>query len=182
MTTHHADEPLSRRAAVAGLGAAGIGMALAAVSGSAAAQEASPVPLADHPIIGTWVFDFDPANPGTLVAFASFHADGTRTDLHPFAGPGVGVWSATSARTGRTVSKFQNIAAEPGAFTPGIVTRWESFTVDESGDRFTFVMITELRASDGTVVGRFPFAGEPAQRLIVEPAPALEAPEATPAT
>ena len=182
MTNHHADAPVSRRAAVAGLGAAGIGLAVAAVSGGATAQEASPVPLADHPIVRTWVLDLDLDQPGTLVGLVSFHADGTRTDLHPWAGPGVGAWQATSARTGRTVVKSLNIAAEPGAFIPGIVTVWASFTVDEGGDSVTLVAIVEIQESDGTVVGRFPLAGELAHRLTVEAPPALEPPEATPTT
>ena len=72
--------------------------------------------MASHPIVGTWYFDFDPANPATLFVYSSFHADGTRTDLHPFAGPGIGSWVATGERTGQTILKYQNIANTPGDF------------------------------------------------------------------
>ena len=44
----------SRRAALAGLGAGGLGLVLAASVPNAAAQEASADALASHPIVGAW--------------------------------------------------------------------------------------------------------------------------------
>jgi hypothetical protein len=171
---------VSRRAAVAGL--AGGGFALAASRLGVSAQDASPAAMASHPIVGTWYFDFDPANPGTLFVYTIFHADGTRSDVHPFAGTGIGAWRATGDRTGMAINKYQNIATTPGDFVPGTVTVWSTFTVDEGGDSSTGEAVVELRAIDGTVVALFPFtAGEPSHRLTVEPAPPVETPMTPPA-
>ncbi len=168
---------VSRRAALAGLGAGGIGLALAATARPAAAQDAASE-VASHPIVGTWYLDFDPAHPGTLFVYTSFHADGTRTDLHPFAGPGIGSWVATGARTGETILKYQNIADKPGVFVQGNVTVLESLTVDEAGENLTAQSVVELKASDGTVVALFPFSGAASRRLAVEPPPSLATPTA----
>ena len=53
MTTPRIDT-ISRRTALAGLGAAGAGLALAATVHPAAAQEATPEAMAAHPIVGSW--------------------------------------------------------------------------------------------------------------------------------
>ena len=139
--------------------------------------------MASHPIVGTWYFDFDPANPGTLFVYSIFHADGTRTDLHPFAGPGIGSWVATDERAGESILKYQNIAAEPGVYVPGTGTVWESLSVDEAGENLTVQSVVELKAIDGTVVALFPFTGGVSRRLAVEPPPSLATPTAgTPTT
>lgn len=172
---------ITRRAAVTGLGTSTL--ALAASRLAVSAQEATPTAMATHPIVGTWSFDFDPEHPGTLFVYTIYHADGTRTDVHPFAGTGIGTWQATGERTGEAINKYQNIAGKPGDFVPGTVTVWESFTVDASGDTFTGEAVVELRASDGAVVARFAFTGEPQHRLTVEPPPVVETPAAaTPAS
>ena len=173
--------PVSRRAALAGLGAGGLGLALAAAARPAAAQDSTPGAMAGHPIVGAWYADFDPANPGTLFVFTSFHADGTRTDVHPFAGAGIGAWEATGERTGRAINKYQNIATAPGDFVQGTVTVWATVAVAEDGDSTTEDAVVELRGSDGTVVALFPFSGG-SRRLVVEPPPPVGTPEAgTPA-
>jgi hypothetical protein len=134
-----------------------------------------------HAVVGTWFLDFDSANPGTQVGYASFHAGGTRTDLHPVAGTGIGAWRSTDALTGETITKYQNISQVAGEFVPGTVTVWESFMVDEAEDSLTFESVVELRAEDGKVVMRDSFTAGPLHRLTVESPPA-GTPEATPAT
>src|SRR6186713_2769586 len=121
MTTSNTGHAVSRRSALAGLGVGSLGLALGATARGVAAQDATSE-MASHPIVGTWYFDFDPANPGTLFVYSIFHADGTRTDLHPFAGPGIGSWVATDERAGESILKYQNIAAEPGVYVPGTGT------------------------------------------------------------
>jgi hypothetical protein len=171
--------PVTRRSALAGLGAGGLGLALATRGLGANAQDTAPDTMANHPIVGTWYFDFPTDDFGTLVGYSSFHADGTRTDLHPFAGPGIGSWQATGAQTGETILKYQNIAVEPGPVVPGTVTVWETFTVDDSGESVTYDTVVELKALDGTVIALFPFSGAPAsRRLVVEPPPPIPTPEA----
>jgi len=173
--------PVSRRAALAGLGAGGLGVALAAAH-PATAQETTPDAMVAHPIVGAWYSDFDPANPGTLFVYTIFHADGTRTDVHPFAGAGIGAWEATGERTGRAINKYLNIATAPGEFVQGTVTVWSTFAVAEDGDSNTEDVVVELRGSDGAVVALFPFTGGGSRRLVVDPPPPLGTPEAgTPA-
>ena len=53
MTTPHVDQSLSRRTALAGLTAGGLGVALAATTRSASAQDAA-TEMANHPIVGVW--------------------------------------------------------------------------------------------------------------------------------
>ena len=79
MTTHRPDSIVSRRAALAGLGAGGIGLALAAAPRPVAAQDAT-AEMAAHPVVGLWQFDgaLDPAQ-GPSPGFEIFHADGTYT-------------------------------------------------------------------------------------------------------
>jgi hypothetical protein len=54
MTTRQPDRSLTRRTALAGLGAGGLGLALPHRGGAAIAQEGG-ADLAGHPLVGTWV-------------------------------------------------------------------------------------------------------------------------------
>ena len=65
MTTSRTDAPISRRSALAGLGAGGLALALATTARPAAAQEGAG-DLAGHPLTGTWAVRWD-ALPPTLV-------------------------------------------------------------------------------------------------------------------
>jgi hypothetical protein len=55
MTTPRIDASLSRRTALLGLGAGGIGMALSARGRSSAAQDAASAAMANHPMVGVWM-------------------------------------------------------------------------------------------------------------------------------
>lgn len=101
MTTSHATSSVSRRTALAGLGTAGLGVALAATSRPAGAQDADA--MTNHPIVGNWM-----ATTGAGPAMAVFLADGTNIQGLPAiqAGPNgvefvstqVGSWEPVSAR------------------------------------------------------------------------------------
>ncbi len=54
MTTSPTDRPVSRRTALAGLGAGGLGVALAAAARPAVAQDAA-IDMATHLMVGTWL-------------------------------------------------------------------------------------------------------------------------------
>ena len=100
------DEPtrptpaVSRRAALAGLGAGGLGLALAAHQVSA--QEATPAAMAGHPIVGNWMVT-TPAGP----AMAVFLADGTNIQGLPAtqAGPNGVVFVSTQVGSWEPVSE-----------------------------------------------------------------------------
>ncbi len=177
MTTPNTDRSVSRRTALAGLGAGGLGLALAASTRPAAAQDAAST-MASHPIVGTWVSKFADMNPGTSYSYFVYHADGTFIELHPFAGTLVGAWQPTGERTADTIIKGQNIGFEWGGFVPSMVTAWISATVNEGGDAFTGDGVLELAQPDGTVVALVPLTGSQFTRLVVEPPPPLGTPEA----
>jgi hypothetical protein len=103
MTTSQSKATVSRRTAFTGLGVSGLGVALAATTHYASAQEATPDAMASHPIVGNWMVS-TPAGP----AMAVFLADGTNIQGLPVtqAGPTgvvfvstqVGSWEPVSAR------------------------------------------------------------------------------------
>src|SRR5438045_3389415 len=74
MTPSHTAQSVTRRTALAGLGAGGLGLALASTARQASAQEATPVPMAGHPLVGTWIVDRDPTDQTdhpTLLVYAT---------------------------------------------------------------------------------------------------------------
>ena len=54
---------------------------------------------ASHPIVGTWLVDFAPADPNGTFNVAVFAADGTMIDSSAEGGAAGGVWSATGETT-----------------------------------------------------------------------------------
>src|SRR5687768_14354203 len=103
MTTHRTNALVSRRTALAGLGAGSLGLALAVSARQASAQDATAEAMANHPIVGNWM-----ATTGAGPAMAVFLADGTNIQGLPAtqAGPNgvefvstqVGSWEPVSAR------------------------------------------------------------------------------------
>ena len=167
MSSTRTDRIVSRRIALAGLGAGGLGLAVAATPRPAAAQEATPVPMAGHPLVGTWIVTISgPPNPPGP-ALISFTSDGIVTQLDPIRGNGMGTWVATGARSGLLTLIFVNYA-------PGSTTDFESLgvarnmmEVDAAGDAYSGQGEIEFRALDGTKVegpyGPFPVDGKRVQ-------------------
>jgi hypothetical protein len=101
MTTQ-SNPSVSRRTALAGLGAGSLGLALAAASRPAAAQDTSTA-MAKHPIVGVWLVT-TPIGP----SFAVFSADGVNIQGVPtaqagpqgvtFTGAQIGTWEPISDR------------------------------------------------------------------------------------
>jgi hypothetical protein len=102
MNTPRIDRALSRRSALAGLGAGGLGLALAAGGRSAAAQEAA-TEMANHPIVGAWNAT-TPGGPAPGIFFPNGIA--LMTPQATQAGPNgvtfvtgqIGVWEPVDAR------------------------------------------------------------------------------------
>src|SRR4051794_28269928 len=103
MTSSRPTESVSRRAAMAGIAATGVGLALAARGRNISAQEASPEALASHPIVGAWMVT-TPIGPSLAV----FSADGINIQGVPtaqagaqgvtFTGAQVGTWEPINER------------------------------------------------------------------------------------
>jgi hypothetical protein len=104
MTTHQRDSSLSRRTALAGLGATGLGLALAATVRQASAQDAT-TEMASHPLVGTWMGGGSPNDVGLahFAADGSFAVQGSVIATGPdgaliYSDPAMGVWEPVSAR------------------------------------------------------------------------------------
>ena len=95
MTTHRTDT-VSRRSALAGLGAGGLGLTLATMVHPAAAQDATPSPMAGHPMVGTWVVDRDLTTTTDAPSVVVYTADGGLLD--PSQGV-AGAWQVTGPRS-----------------------------------------------------------------------------------
>ena len=136
MTTPRTLAAVSRRTALAGLGAGGLGLALAASAWPAAAQDTTSEAMASHPIVGVWNVNA-PAGPDIAV----FAADGTNTHALPTASAGpqgvrfasalVGTWEPIGPRTVHFTA-VQQISDANGAFV-GTVTIDGHPTVSEDG-------------------------------------------------
>ena len=124
------------------------------------AQDATPTPTAEHPIVGAWWSTNDAPGPGLNTAVPVFHADGTYLEVDPNIGVGVGAWRATGARTAELIAVYQDIDPDPVAVASGTVTVRSSVEVDETGNAFTSSLTVEVRLPDGTVVFSASYEGE----------------------
>lgn len=172
------DHPISRRSALAGLGAGGLGLALTNAVHPANAQDASPTALASHPFVGTWIVDRDPNDPTEIPTYNVVTSDGTIID--PTVG-GVGVWEATGPNTANFT--LTGTIIELNAY---FLVR-SSITIDADGGYATNNYSSTIVAADGTVMEDLTSAGDTANyiRLLLEPVdatgPLPEFPAWTPA-
>lgn len=135
---------ISRRTALAGLSAGGLGMALVSTAGRVAAQDASPEAMAEHAIVGTWVLQFEPA-PQAPVApvVAVFGADGSFIDA---ANGHAGVWEATGTTT--VLHTWVHVFAQANNY----VVVSGTIELDMSGDSWTQAYSSMVVAADGAVL------------------------------
>jgi hypothetical protein len=144
MTTHRFDESLSRRAAIAGFGVTGIGLALATASGQAGAQEASPSSMVTHPLVGTWIVNRDPTSEIDAPSIVVFTSDGGVLDPSLNV---AGVWRATGPRSAEwTLVVLIQMGA--GGYA-AVRTAGELDEGDNTMDPFGSVTIV---SPDGTVI------------------------------
>ena len=166
MTTSRPPTGVSRRTALAGLGAGGLGLALAATVTPAAAQDASPAALAGHPLVGTWFLDNDPANPANALGTFILHADGTYAEVNPDGPVRLGAWEATGPTTANlTIAAFQQDAA--GTDLGGITIRL-AITLNPDGNSYTATGTIERTNPDGSTSGQAGPAMGTATRFVVE--------------
>jgi hypothetical protein len=157
---------LSRRTALAGLGAGGLALAFAR---TASAQEGS---LAEHPLAGTWMTLANPMLPETpqVPHISLFGADGTVLLMSPPSDTGpngvvlqtalVGIWEAYDDRRGHFTAT-QTLCDLNGAVV-GMVTVDGYPLVSEDGQTFEddgeMVQVT-IRDPNGAALDAFPGAG-----------------------
>jgi hypothetical protein len=130
---------------------------------NAAAQDASTVATATHPVVGTWWWENISADPFDD-SYAIFHADGTYVEETSYIGAGIGSWQATGERTADLVIVFQDIEGgldpnQPAAFVPGTITFRLSIEVDSAGNVIVARGPAETRSPDGTLLDEMTFEG-----------------------
>ena len=143
MTTPDTSPSVSRRTALAGLGAGGLGLALAATTHPVAAQESTPAAMAGHPILGTWVIVRNIAKTDEVPVVVAFTADGS------FIDPGQGVagsWEPTGPTSAAmTIVPF----LDPAGGYAVVRGTWE---VDAGGGTMTGPAFVTVVGPDGAVV------------------------------
>ena len=176
MSTAHAATTVTRRTALAGLGAGGMGLALARNTASVSAQDAPDT--AGHLLTGVWQWNADPGNP-EQPSFAIFHADGSYTEWQMVAGQAIGIWRPTGERAADLLFVFTDGNPSLEVYQPGIVTFTIAIELDESGDAFTAEGMIDARDPGGSQLVTAPFS-RPATRLTFENNPTTGSVQATP--
>src|SRR5215216_1230590 len=111
------------------------------------AQEAN---TAEHPIVGAWIWDNDPDNPGTDLSHAIFHDDGTYTEVNSDGSINIGAWEPTGERTADLTALQQ--FTDPETDETIRVTLLLAAEVDETGNSITAPFTVGGRNTDGEVV------------------------------
>jgi hypothetical protein len=153
MTQEHRHPSMSRRTALAGLGAGGLGVAVAAHAAHASAQGAS-ADMATHPVVGLWQFNGtpDPAL-GPQPGFETYHADGTYFTWGGLnTGCAQGLWRPTGDRTAEVL--WVAIDTDPfpgGTEARGTATFHFTLEVNDADTTLTYSAGTlDVRDSYGT--------------------------------
>jgi hypothetical protein len=171
MTTHRSPHAVTRRATLAALAGGGLGMALHAAPGMAAAQ-GDAADYSDHPMTGTWLAMANPPLPESpqVAAPSYFGADGFVLLVFPVsqAGPNgvqfnsayAGVWEPHDEQTCHFTAT-QMISDAEGTYL-GTVTVDGFPHVNDDGRTFiddgSLVTVT-IRDPSGAVVDSFPGGG-----------------------
>jgi hypothetical protein len=173
MTVSQTVDPVSRRIALAGLGAGGLGLAFGARTVAAAAPGLT---TAGHPLVGTWFLTTSSANPTDADDLFSLHADGTYVEANADGSVRLGVWEPTSPTTATlTITAYSRDAA--GASEGGITLRL-TLTLNPDGNSYTAEGTIELSAPDGSRSGQAgPVRGEATRMLVEAPGTPAMTPE-----
>jgi hypothetical protein len=163
MSTSETRETVTRRTALAGLGAGGLAVALAASGRSAAAQDE----MANHPIVGVWnVMAPNGPAPGMFFPNGMVLITPQVTQAGPngvtFVTSQPGMWEPVSER-GAHFTGVQFHADADGNYThsvtidgyPVISEDGQSLLDDQSQGTIT------IRDASGAIVDQFPTAGAP---------------------
>jgi hypothetical protein len=169
----HTTPSISRRVALAGLGAGALGLVLATRGLTAAAQEATPAAMSGHPAVGSWQWTNYPGYPDEDNSFAILNADGIYIDVGAGRAIGVGEWRATGERTVDLVSISTtelvpldaffgagHVAIPADLFPPGDRALWRfTMDIDETGNHFTSTGSAEIQDASGNIITTFPYVG-----------------------
>lgn len=140
-----------------------VGMLATGAWPNAVAQDASPVAIAGHPIVGAWWWENSSSDPFDD-SYAILHADGTYVEETTYIGAGIGAWEVTGGRSADLIIVFQDVEGgldpnQPAAFVPGTVTFRLSIQVDATGNALRATGPVEIRSPDGAMLDQFTFNG-----------------------
>ena len=161
MTPSRPFAPVSRRLALARLGAVGAALGIGGRLRPAAAQDGSPEATARHPLVGTWVIDNDTTTDTGAPPVAVFTSDGTFTDA---AAGFSGVWEPTGPTT--AAMNFLGVIDNQNGFS-GYIALSGPIEVDATGDAWEQTYRVMTVAADGTVLETSPPSQARAKRLRV---------------
>jgi hypothetical protein len=159
------NHPVSRRTTIAGLLTASLAFVASRLGVSA--QEASPIAMAGHPMVGTWIVDRVVDIPNDPPTTNVLTADGGLADSTAGAD---GVWEATGPNT----ANYTLIVIDARAGTYTMIRG--SLEVDATGDTATASYSRTVVAAGGTVVDQQAEATAQYIRLRVEPQDAVGTP------
>jgi hypothetical protein len=114
--------------------------------GSIVAQDATPAPLAGHPLVGSWMVDTDISTDSDLPELGIFTSDGTVFGLGATRWVS-GAWEAVDGSTG--AATMAGVFAADGG---GSVVLRGTHVVDETGNAWTCDCTFTIVAPDGSVV------------------------------
>ena len=148
----------------------------------ATAQEATPDTAADidqpdapamatHPIVGTWRWDNDPADPADD-SYGIFAADGSYLEVTKptNVGIGIGSWIPTGDRTADVITVYQDVDPTE-VVEAGTATFLMSATVEERGDELAATTDVQTRDVAGAVTFEASGWTLTASRVTVGPLP-----------
>jgi hypothetical protein len=175
---------VSRRTALGGVGTAALALSVGPLH-RVAAQDATPMDMTAHPIVGAW--RVIPAPPGPPLVLILYHADGTLLFSTPsgspappdashavtYETPAYGVWESTGERS-VALSATLIDTDEAGTFL-GTLNFHGTVQIDETGDAYTYTGVVEPVDPGGSVVATFPVTTS-ATRIRVDHARAAAAP------
>ncbi len=175
MTTSTFGSAVSRRTALAGIGAGGLGLAALAASPAAAQNAGDP---ATHLPAGVWQWNAYPEHP-ELSNFAIFHPSGAYTEWQPVAGEAVGLWRPTGERTADLLFVFTDANPAIDVYEPGIVTFTITIQIDETGNALDAEGTIDVRDAGGVQQATVPWR-RPATRMTFDSNPTTGSVPATP--
>jgi hypothetical protein len=175
MTFRRNGNSISRRTAITGLGAGGIGVAVAATTRHAVAQDATPPVATQHPLIGLWQnLTTGPGSDTMPWVFSIFHADGTYHAWNGLgAGSALGIWRSTGDGIGDLLFIYLDTDPTTATETPGTATFRMTAEVDETGDALLFAGGVDVRSPDGSLIVDLPDARWTATRVTFDHNPAM---------
>lgn len=131
------------------------------------AQDATPMALDEHPLVGAWILDTDTENPDEPLTLATFFSDGVYVEHTVDGASGVGSWEATGPTTANMTFIAQFLPDEEEGAVVWVTVRAEIEVMDD-GQRLSATYSVEFSSADTREDQIGPLSAE-GERIAVEP-------------